>query len=169
MMACNGRVIGRLNSKFVRTFSPFYLDRTLPCHGLLTCIGKTRTISIKYTNRHAWIEASGNDRKVGLTQYCQDAMGDVVYVALPDIGKKVEKYGDIGAIESAKAASEIYAPVTGTITGVNSNLTDNPGLINTSPHKDGWIFTMKPDNDSDVDKLMSEAEYKKFLKTENPL
>ncbi len=120
----------------------------------------------KYTKTHEWIELSDGTGTVGITNYAQERLGDVVYVELPDVGKKVKKGETVLTIESVKAASDVYSPVDGEVVEVNETLNDNPGLINEDPEGKGWIFKIKVENPSQLDELLSEEEYKKFCEEE---
>jgi len=120
----------------------------------------------KYTKTHEWIEMSDGTGTVGITSYAQERLGDVVYVELPDVGKKVKKGETVLTIESVKAASDVYSPVDGEVVEVNETLNDNPGLINEDPEGKGWIFKIKVENSSQLDELLSEEEYKKFCEEE---
>lgn len=115
---------------------------------------------IKYTEDHEWILIEGNTGKVGITDYAQEQLGDVVFVELPEVGKEVSKGGEAAVVESVKAASEIYAPVSGKIVAVNEGLPDEPALVNTDPMGGGWFFTIELSDPSELDGLMDEAAYK---------
>lgn len=122
----------------------------------------------KYTNAHEWIEAADNGRfRVGITNFAQEQLGDVVSVELPEIGQSPDKGGDCAVIESVKAASDIYAPVAGTITAINEALTDNPGLVNEDPENAGWLWEMTIAAESDLEELMNEADYTAFAEQEH--
>ena len=103
--------------------------------------------------------------KVGISRYAQEALGDVVYVQFPDIGEKFAQHDEVGTVESVKAANEIYTPVSGTIVEVNKALEEKPSLINSSCYDQGWIFKIKLSEPGEVDGLMSDEGYTKFLKT----
>jgi glycine cleavage system H protein len=118
---------------------------------------------MRYTQEHEWIRVEGGVATIGITDYAQQQLGDVVYVELPAVGKKVTKGGEMAVVESVKAASEVYAPVTGEIVAVNDALTATPALVNSSPDGEGWFTKLKPDNVGDLQELMDEAAYKKFV------
>ena len=119
-------------------------------------------MSLKYTQEHEWIEVNGDVATVGITHHAQDALGDVVFVELPDVGKSF-KPGDVaGVVESVKAAADVYMPVTGEITEVNEALRDDPSLANTDPLAAGWFFKVKLANPSEVDALLDETAYTAF-------
>ena len=117
----------------------------------------------KYTEDHEWIIVDGDTATVGVTDYAQQQLGDVVFVETPDAGSAVSKGGDAGVIESVKAASEIYAPATGEIVEGNEALADDPAMINTAPEDAGWLFKMTLSDASELDDLMDEAAYKSYL------
>ena len=117
----------------------------------------------RYTKEHEWIRLDGGVATIGITDYAQQQLGDVVYVELPAIGKTVAKGGEMAVVESVKAASEVYAPVAGEIVAVNDALTATPALVNSSPAGDGWFTKLKPANVKDLGELMDEGAYKKFI------
>ena len=118
---------------------------------------------LKYTSEHEWVRLEGDIAVVGITDYAQGRLGDVVYVELPAVGKAVTKGGEAAVVESVKAASEVYAPVTGSVVAINDALTGNPGLVNQSPTGEGWFVKIKLANKSELDGLMDEGAYKKFV------
>ena len=118
---------------------------------------------VRYTNDHEWIRLEGGVGVVGITDYAQNALGDVVYVEVPEAGKALTAGGEAGVIESVKAASEIYSPVSGEVVEGNAGLDGDPALVNSSPTGDGWIFKVKLSNPDEVGKLMTEAEYQAFV------
>jgi glycine cleavage system H protein len=119
--------------------------------------------SVKYTDEHEWIRVDGDTATVGITDYAQDQLGDVVYVELPKPGQKVEKGKQAAVVESVKAASEVYAPITGEVIEVNQALVDEPATINSDPMGKGWFMKLRLANASELDGLMDEAGYKKFV------
>lgn len=118
---------------------------------------------LRFTKEHEWIRVEGDTGTVGISDYAQTQLGDVVYVEVPAAGKKLAKGGEAATVESVKAASEIYAPVSGEVTEGNDRLAAEPALVNSSPMGDGWFFRMKIANRSELAELMDEAAYKKFL------
>jgi glycine cleavage system H protein len=116
-----------------------------------------------YTKSHEWIRREGENIRVGITDHAQGELTDVVFVELPKVGTDVEAQAPVAVVESVKAASDIYAPVKGTVVKANNALTDNPGLINTDPFGDGWIFALKIDNADDLKNLQSAQAYKDQL------
>jgi glycine cleavage system H protein len=119
---------------------------------------------IKYSQNHEWISVEGDIGTVGITDYAQNALGDVVFVELPEVGATFAVDDECAVVESVKAASEIYTPVSGDIIEVNSAIEDAPETVNTSPTDDGWFFKIKLSNASELDNLMSEDAYEAFVK-----
>jgi glycine cleavage system H protein len=115
-----------------------------------------------YSADHEWVKVVGNRATIGITDYAQDALGDVVYVQAPDVGRHVSAGDSFSEVESTKSVSDIYAPVTGTVVAVNSSLADDPSLVNTSPYGAGWICEIDLDS-SDVSHLMSADDYRKLI------
>lgn len=120
-------------------------------------------MTLKFTKDHEWLRLDGDTATVGITDYAQSQLGDVVFVDLPDVGKAVERGGDAAVVESVKAASEVYAPVTGTIAAINDAVAADPGLVNTSPEGDGWFVKIALSDRGELDGLMDEAAYKAFV------
>ncbi|MER3451358.1 MAG: glycine cleavage system protein H [Thermus sp.] len=116
-----------------------------------------------YTKTHEWALPEGEEVVVGITDYAQEQLGDVVYVELPQIGRKVEAKEAAAVVESVKTASDIYAPVAGVIVAVNETLASTPELVNQDPYGAGWIFKLKPERLSDLDALMDAEAYLKSL------
>jgi glycine cleavage system H protein len=116
-----------------------------------------------YTESHEWIKREGDNARVGITDHAQAELTDVVYVELPKVGATAEARGQIAVVESVKAASDIYAPIKGTVVGVNNALEGNPALINTDPFGEGWIFVLKMDSPDDVKQLKDAAAYRKAI------
>ncbi len=116
-----------------------------------------------YTKDHEWIDVDGGSATVGITAYAQEQLGDIVFVEVPASGAKVAKGGDAAVVESVKAASDVYAPVSGTVTEGNNALEDEPALVNTAPEGDGWFFKLTLDDASELDGLMDRAAYDAFV------
>ena len=116
------------------------------------------------TQDHEWIKVEGDIGTIGITNHAQDQLGDVVYVDLPEVGDTVEQDETMGAVESVKAASDIYSPVSGEVTEVNEALNDDPALVNTSAEADGWMTKVKLSNPAELDGLMDAAGYEAFCK-----
>ncbi|SHG79827.1 glycine cleavage system H protein [Jatrophihabitans endophyticus] len=116
---------------------------------------------LKYTAEHEWVRVTDGSRtvRVGVTDYAQESLGDVVYVNLPDIGASVEKGAAVGEIESTKSVSDIYAPLSGSVTARNDALDDQPELINSSPYGDGWILEIEVSEDAELADLLDAAAY----------
>lgn len=119
---------------------------------------------VKFTKDHEWVRLEGDIATVGITDFAQVQLGDVVFVEVPDAGLKVVQGGDAAVVESVKAASEVYAPVSGEITEGNAALGDNPALVNEAPEGDGWFFKMSLSEPHELDDLMDEASYAAYLK-----
>ncbi|WP_316013821.1 glycine cleavage system protein GcvH [Roseobacter sp. HKCCA0434] len=120
-------------------------------------------MALKYTEEHEWLRLDGDEVVVGITEHAQAQLGDLVFVELPEPGTKVAKDDEIVVIESVKAASDIMAPLDGEITEVNDKIVETPSLVNEDPLEDGWFFRMKLDDPSELDGLMDEDAYKKFI------
>lgn len=118
---------------------------------------------MKYTEDHEWIKLDGNIATVGISTHAAEQLGDVVYVELPEVDAEFEKGDDAAVVESVKAASEVYAPISGTITAINEALEDAPETVNAAPETDGWFFKMKVSNTDELDGLMDADAYKKFI------
>jgi len=116
-----------------------------------------------FTKDHEWIEVDGDTATVGVTDYAQSQLGDIVFVELPASGTRVTKGGEAAVVESVKAASDVFAPVSGTVSQGNPSLEGEPALVNTSPEGDGWFFTIVLDDASELDGLMDAAAYKAFV------
>jgi glycine cleavage system H protein len=121
-------------------------------------------MAIKYSEEHEWISVEGDVGTVGITAYAQEQLGDVVFVDVPAVGRKVAKGESIAVVESVKAASDIYAPVSGEVIEANAALSETPGDVNTEPMGKGWFFKLKLSDKSELDKLMDEAAYNAFVK-----
>jgi len=115
-----------------------------------------------FTDEHEWIDVEGDTATVGITDYAQGQLGDIVFVELPDVGSVIEKGKDAAVVESVKAASDVYAPISGEIMETNDALEDDPALVNTAPEEDGWFFKMTIGDKSEFDGLMDLAAYKSF-------
>ena len=118
----------------------------------------------KYSKQHEWISIEGDIATVGITKYAAEMLGDVVFVELPEKGKSVEKEGQAGVVESTKAASDIYTPITGEVTETNQSIVDDPTTVNKDPEGSAWFFKIKIKNKSELETLMNKADYDKFTK-----
>jgi glycine cleavage system H protein len=119
---------------------------------------------VRYSESHEWVKASGEIAKLGITDYAQDQLGDIVFVELPDVGESFEKGAEFGTVESVKAVSELYMPVSGEIVAINDALEDAPELVNNKPFADGWMIEVKLDDSSELDALMDKDAYLSTLK-----
>ncbi|MGA0938854.1 MAG: glycine cleavage system protein GcvH [Litorivicinaceae bacterium] len=123
-------------------------------------------MTVKYTREHEWIRIEGDTAIVGITFYAQEQLGDVVFVELPDPDTSADQGSEVAVVESVKAASDIYAPVTGTIIESNEELSDRPELVNEDPENDGWFFKMQLSDPTELDDLLDEADYQAFIQEE---
>lgn len=122
-------------------------------------------MGLKYSKDHEWVRVADGVATVGISDYAQGALGDVVFVELPDSGRALKKGAEAAVVESVKAASEVYAPVSGTVTAVNEALGDKPDLVNEAAEGDGWFFKLKLDDESELDGLMDADAYRAYLDT----
>ena len=121
---------------------------------------------LRYTNEHEWVRVENGVGTVGITDYAQDQLGDVVYVDLPSPGKQLSQLAVFGEIESVKAVSELYAPVSGEVVESNGALADKPELINDSPYGEGWLMKLRLGDESEVEKLLTADQYSDFIEPE---
>lgn len=121
---------------------------------------------LKYTEEHEWVMIEDDVVTVGITDFAQDQLGDVVFVELPAVGTRIELGKPFGVVESVKAVSDVYAPVTGEVIEVNEELPDAPETINTSPYDDGWMIKVKLADPAELDELMSADDYQEFIEEE---
>jgi len=119
---------------------------------------------VKFSKEHEWIKLDGDTATIGITQHATEMLGDIVFVELPEIGSSVAKDGNAGVVESTKAASDIYTPVSGKIIENNQSIVDDPAKINADPENEAWFFKLKVTNKSEMDSLMNKEEYEKFSK-----
>ncbi len=122
---------------------------------------------LKYSREHEWVRVEGNTVLVGITDYAQSELGDVVFVELPEVGAEVEGNNTFGVVESVKAVSDLYAPVTGTISEVNTQLEDEPDLVNSHPYDDGWLIKIEMKDATELNDLLNTEEYKTFVEEES--
>lgn len=118
-----------------------------------------------YTSSHEWVKVTNSTAKVGVSHFAQKELGDIVYIELPQVGRRVEKGAEIAVLESTKAAADVYAPVSGEIEEVNDQLVDHPELINESAEDQGWLIKIKMKDPSELDELMDEEKYGQFTGT----
>lgn len=121
---------------------------------------------LKYTKEHEWIKVEGNMATIGITDYAQDSLGDVVYVELPQEGATVTKHEAFGVVESVKAVSDLYSPVSGSVSEVNDAIIDSPEAINEDPYGDAWMIKVDVSNKSELSDLLSAEDYQKFVEEE---
>lgn len=119
---------------------------------------------VRYSDQHEWVRLEGDVVTVGITQFAAEQLGDVVYVELPEAGRKVAKGAEAAVVESVKAASEVYAPVGGEVTAANQALADDPAKVNTDPEGEGWFFKMKVSDAGELGTLMTRDQYDAFVK-----
>ena len=122
--------------------------------------------NLQYTKDHEWIRVTGDEGVIGITDFAQEALGDVVYVELPRVGEKFEQSDPFGSVESVKSVSELFIPVAGEILELNEALADAPESVNNSPYKDGWMIKIKITKPGEVDALLSSSEYEDFCKSQ---
>ncbi|MBN2384544.1 glycine cleavage system protein GcvH [bacterium] len=120
-------------------------------------------VTYKYTKDHEWIHVEGNSATVGITDYAQHELGEVVFVELPQVGTELAAHDVLGSVESVKAVSDIYAPVSGVVAQVNEKLEETPELINKEPHDAGWLIKVTLTDDSELTNLMDSTAYEKYL------
>ena len=118
---------------------------------------------LRYTAEHEWLRTEGDEIRVGITDYAQDALGDIVFASLPEVGAQVEAGTAVGELESTKSVSDVYSPVTGTVVARNEALDGSPELVNSDPYGEGWLFEVVPSDASAVDGLMDAAAYQATL------
>ncbi len=121
----------------------------------------------KFSKQHEWISVEGDVATIGITKHAAEMLGDVVFVELPEKGKNVKKESQAGVVESTKAASDVYTPITGEVTEINQSIVDYPETVNKDPEGSSWFFKIKIKNKSELDELMNKVDYEKFVK-ENP-
>ena len=119
---------------------------------------------IHYAKSHEWAKAEGENVKVGITDFAQDQLGDIVFVEMPEVGETFDKGAEFGTVESVKAVSELYMPIGGEIVAVNSALEDSPEFINNTPYSDGWMIAVKPDDPAGLEAMMTKDAYLTSLK-----
>ncbi len=122
---------------------------------------------LKYSREHEWVKVEGNIALIGITDYAQSELGDVVYVELPEVGTDVEANSTFGVVESVKAVSDLYSPVTGSVTEVNAQLEEEPELVNSDPYEDGWMIKVEMSDASELSDLLDADEYKAFVEEES--
>ncbi len=121
---------------------------------------------LKYTKEHEWARIEGTRVIVGITDYAQEELGDVVFVELPELETAVAAEGTFGVVESVKAVSDLYCPVSGTVVEINTDLESNPELVNESPYEDGWMIVIEASNSAEFNELLSAADYRRYVEEE---
>ena len=122
-------------------------------------------MSLYFTKEHEWVRVDGDTATVGISDHAQEQLGDIVFAEVPEAGKRLTKGQEAAVVESVKAASDIYSPVSGEVTEGNSKVADDPGIVNSNPEGEGWFFKMKLFNPSELDGLMDENAYRAWVKT----
>jgi glycine cleavage system H protein len=123
--------------------------------------------ALRYTKEHEWARIEGNRAMVGITDYAQEELGDVVFVELPQLGTVVEAMGTFGVVESVKAVSDLYAPVSGTVVQTNTDLEERPELVNASPYGDGWMIALDISNPEELQGLLNATDYQQYIQQES--
>ncbi len=118
---------------------------------------------LKYTDTHEWIKINNEIARIGITDYAQSEMTDIVFAELPEVGKEIKKGDELCVVESVKSVSEIYSPISGKITNINKKLEDNPEIINENPYDDGWLVEIKINNKNELEDLLEPSDYKKII------
>ncbi len=119
--------------------------------------------NLRYSKDHEWVAVAGDIATIGITDYAQHSLGDVVYIDMPRVGDKMQAHEAFGSVESVKAVSEVFTPIAGEISEVNDGLNDTPEEVNNNPYDGGWMIKLKMDNPGDADALLSSAEYEEYL------
>jgi glycine cleavage system H protein len=119
---------------------------------------------VRYTDQHEWVSLDGDTATVGITKHAAEQLGDVVFVEVPEVGRKVGAGGEAAVVESVKAASDVYSPISGEVTAGNEAITNAPATVNEDPEGNGWFFKLKGVNKAEFDKLMTRAQYDEFVK-----
>jgi glycine cleavage system H protein len=122
-------------------------------------------MSLYFTKEHEWIRVEGDIATVGITDHAQEQLGDIVFAEVPDSGKKLSKGQEAAVVESVKAASDVYAPVSGEVIEGNSKVADDPAIVNSDPEGDGWFFKLKLEDQSELEGMMDEGAYREWIKT----
>lgn len=122
-------------------------------------------MTLYFTKEHEWINVEGDTATVGISDHAQEQLGDIVFAEVPQTGRRIAKGEEAAVVESVKAASDVYSPVSGEVLDGNSKVADDPSIVNSDPEGDGWFFKLKLDNPSELDGLMDEASYREWVKT----
>ena len=122
-------------------------------------------MSLYFTKEHEWVRVEGDTATVGISDHAQEQLGDIVFAEVPETGKRLSRGQEAAVVESVKAASDVYSPVSGEVTEGNSKVADDPSIVNSDPEGDGWFFKLRLDNPGEVEGLMDEGAYRDWLKT----
>jgi len=122
-------------------------------------------MSVYFTKEHEWVRVDGDTATVGISDHAQEQLGDIVFAEVPETGKRLSKGQEAAVVESVKAASDVYSPVSGEVVEGNSKVSDDPSIVNSDPEGDGWFFKVKLDNPGELDGLMDEGAYRDWVKT----
>ncbi len=120
-------------------------------------------VDLLYYKEHIWVRREGSDLRIGLTEFAQSELGDIVFVDLPEVGDTIERDEPFGSVESVKTVSELYAPLNGTVVEINDSLTEKPELVNESPYQTAWMIVIEADDDDQLDELYSAEEYEAYI------
>lgn len=120
--------------------------------------------NLKFTKTHEWVKKDEDEITLGITAHAQELLGDLVYVELPEVGNKISSGDELGVVESVKAASDFYAPISGVVVAVNHKVSEDPALVNQAPYGEGWLVKIKPDNPDEIDELLGADEYQEKTK-----
>ena len=123
--------------------------------------------NLKFTTTHEWLDSTGTEMKIGITEHAQELLGDMVFVELPEVGKEVMAGDELGVVESVKAASDFYAPISGVVVAINNVVNENPALVNSDPYGAGWLVKIKATHPDELQSLMNEQEYQNEIAEEN--
>ena len=123
--------------------------------------------NLKFTTTHEWLDSTGTEMKIGITEHAQELLGDMVFVELPEVGKEVMAGDELGVVESVKAASDFYAPISGVVVAINNVVNENPALVNSDPYGAGWLVKIKATHPDELQSLMGEQEYQNEIAEEN--
>lgn len=118
---------------------------------------------LKYSEEHEWVRVEGNKAYIGISDFAQSELGDIVFVELPEVGDELEQDASFGSVESVKTVSELYSPLSGKVVEVNANLEDSPELVNEAPYGDGWMIVLEMSDESELDSLLSAEDYEKMV------
>ncbi len=118
---------------------------------------------LSYSKEHEWVRKEGSDARIGITEFAQSELGDIVFVELPEVGDEIEINEPFGSVESVKTVSELYAPISGTVVEVNEDLEDNPEFVNESPYEKAWMIVVEPSDDAELDDLLSAEAYQAHI------